>query len=518
MGIKVAPSTVWEILKTHSIPPAPARDHLTWATFLCSQAHAFMPCFTPHARAIIYTRQSLDRDGDGLVVARQEQDCLKLCRDRAWTVIPDPLTGKTAVTDNDISASSGKPRPGFARVLRLVDEKAVDVVVVWAVDRLVRKLADLEDVIERCERAGVKLATVCGDIDLSTDAGRLVGRILASVARGEMERKAARQRRDYQQRAEAGKPDPWTHRPFGYEMDKMTLVSAEARAVADACEQLLAGGTLRGIAVQWNAAGLACPQGAPRWKGQTVRAVLGNPRIANLSVYRGEIVGQGTWPPLVNEATWRAVRAVLDDPTRGVRTRGIRSLLGGIARCYCGAPAYGTRNSRGTPGYRCRDMATRLQPGSHGHVCRLSSPVDDYITELVIERLSRPDAADLLIDHDRPDIDALRSEAQVLRARLEEIACEFADDPTMPAAMVRTMTERVQAKLADVEAQMADAGRVSVLGGLAGAKDVRTVWDDLDIDRRRAVINTLMSITLHSPGRGAECSLVTPSAAWALGD
>jgi putative transposase len=42
LGIKIAPSTVWEILKTHGIPPAPDRDHLTWATFLRSQAHALL--------------------------------------------------------------------------------------------------------------------------------------------------------------------------------------------------------------------------------------------------------------------------------------------------------------------------------------------------------------------------------------------------------------------------------------------------------------------------------------------
>ncbi len=35
-------STVWEILKTNGIPPAPHRDHLTWTTFLRSQAHAIL--------------------------------------------------------------------------------------------------------------------------------------------------------------------------------------------------------------------------------------------------------------------------------------------------------------------------------------------------------------------------------------------------------------------------------------------------------------------------------------------
>jgi transposase len=44
LGIKVAPSTVWEILKTHGIEPAPQRDRQTWATFLRSQAHAILAC------------------------------------------------------------------------------------------------------------------------------------------------------------------------------------------------------------------------------------------------------------------------------------------------------------------------------------------------------------------------------------------------------------------------------------------------------------------------------------------
>jgi hypothetical protein len=42
LDIKVAPSTVWEILKTHGIPPAPDRDHLSWASFLRGQAHALL--------------------------------------------------------------------------------------------------------------------------------------------------------------------------------------------------------------------------------------------------------------------------------------------------------------------------------------------------------------------------------------------------------------------------------------------------------------------------------------------
>ncbi len=44
LGIAVAASTVWEILKTEGIDPAPNRSATTWADFLRSQAHALLSC------------------------------------------------------------------------------------------------------------------------------------------------------------------------------------------------------------------------------------------------------------------------------------------------------------------------------------------------------------------------------------------------------------------------------------------------------------------------------------------
>jgi transposase len=44
LGVKVAPSTVWEILKEAGIDPAPERSATTWAGFLRSQAEALLAC------------------------------------------------------------------------------------------------------------------------------------------------------------------------------------------------------------------------------------------------------------------------------------------------------------------------------------------------------------------------------------------------------------------------------------------------------------------------------------------
>ncbi|MFD7019112.1 integrase core domain-containing protein [Streptomyces sp. NPDC059928] len=44
LGIKIAASTVWEILREHGIPTAPERQSTTWASFLRSQADALLAC------------------------------------------------------------------------------------------------------------------------------------------------------------------------------------------------------------------------------------------------------------------------------------------------------------------------------------------------------------------------------------------------------------------------------------------------------------------------------------------
>jgi transposase len=44
LGITLAPSTVWEVLKKHGIDPAPRRSGPSWAEFLRSQAEAIIAC------------------------------------------------------------------------------------------------------------------------------------------------------------------------------------------------------------------------------------------------------------------------------------------------------------------------------------------------------------------------------------------------------------------------------------------------------------------------------------------
>ena len=47
LGVKVAASPVWEILKDAGIDPSPERASTTWVGFLRSQADALLACDFP---------------------------------------------------------------------------------------------------------------------------------------------------------------------------------------------------------------------------------------------------------------------------------------------------------------------------------------------------------------------------------------------------------------------------------------------------------------------------------------
>jgi site-specific DNA recombinase len=167
------------------------------------------------------------------------------------------------------------------------------------------------------------------------------------VARSEIERKSARQKRANRQRADLDQPPPGGRRAVGYEPGGLQLRENEAALIRDGYRYLLGGASLRGIATLWNAAGFTTAVGGP-WRPDAVRYTLRNPRNAAIAVHFGEEIGAGTWPAIVPEHTYRAAAALLDDPSRRTTPNNARRyLLAGLARCHCGAAVITGRTQHG---------------------------------------------------------------------------------------------------------------------------------------------------------------------------
>jgi hypothetical protein len=273
----------------------------------------------------------------------------------------------------------------------------------------------------------------------------------------------------------------------------LTVVPDEAQRLAAAYETVLTGGSLYRIAATWNTEGVTTTMGG-EWRTSNLRNTLINPRYAGLVTYRGDIVGPGIWPAVVDRDTFDATKALLSLPDRRLarHTNARLFLLPGLALCECGVPVKTGRTQSGARTYRCS--------GTTPHMSRSAQPVDDYVTAVVLERLARPDAVDLL-QAPAPDIAVYRERSQAIRERLDALAEALADGLlTLPA--VRKASDRLRAELAKSEAELAALSRGDVLAPLVNAADPASVWDGLDLDQRRTVIDTLMSITLHSPGKG----------------
>src|SRR5262245_25765255 len=104
---------------------------------------------------------------------------MKLAEARGWRVVAEYI-------DNSVSATTGV-RPRWRKMLHDAERGSFEVIIAWALDRLTRSVKDMELLVDLAERTGVRVVTVNGDIDLTNDQGRLVGRILSAVARGEIE-------------------------------------------------------------------------------------------------------------------------------------------------------------------------------------------------------------------------------------------------------------------------------------------------------------------------------------------
>ncbi len=449
--------------------------------------------------AVIYARQSLDRDGAGAAVERQVADCRALAEGRGWSVAE-------VLTDNDLSASNGKRRPEYERLLDLLRTGNVRVVIVWHLDRLTRRLADLVEVLALCKDTGAKVATVTGDLDLSTDTGRMLAGILVSVAQAEVERKGTRQRRANAQRAEAGQMG-WTRRPFGYERhDGVTVVMpAEAEALQQVAAQVLAGSTLAAAVRKLDAAGLTTTAGKP-WNVTSLRRVLLNPRYSGRVTYNGTDVATGTWPTILDTETQDRLVEVLRDVRRRVQ-QGTepRYLLSGLARCgRCAEVMFGSpmvKGERRWHSYRCTGCS----------LSRRSDLVDEVVEGVVVARLSRPDAAALL----RPDVDldALRQEVTELRQRRDGLAALLADG-LLGAGAVREQARTLTDKIDTLTGRIAAATRESPALALATAEDVAEAWEALDLRTRKAVVDLLVAVRVLPSGKGVRFDPAHVEVAW----
>jgi site-specific DNA recombinase len=476
-------------------------------------------------RAIVLARISDARNGDTAGVNNQIDDGRKLAERLGWTVGP---VETHLIVENDTSAFKRRKiklpdgrhvlrtvRPGFRRGLDMLATGKADGLIALDLDRTCRDPRDLEDLIDIVESAAprIPVESVTGSLRLLNDADVTMARVMVAVANKSSRDKGRRVARARLRNAQEGAYNGG-RRPYGWEADGVTLRPSEAAEVVNAAEAILAGVSLNQIAADLRSRGVLTVTGA-EWTAPTVRDILLKPRNAGLVVYQGEILGGVTaeWPPILDRERWEVVRHILTDQNRRTTPGNTPRWLGsGLYRCghpdCIGLdPNPSVRSSRSGPDrhptYRCRRV---------NHLGRRAEWVDNLVERVIVARLSRPDAAELLAPSEPgADLADLSREAQVLRARIVE-ATDLWESGVISPAELKIRRGRLAEKLTEAETRIADMSGMSPLKDLAGTPDPGTVWDGLDLGRKRAALDILAVVTLlpARPGRRPDGSYFDP--------
>jgi site-specific DNA recombinase len=219
-------------------------------------------------QAVFYVRVSTEAqatDGIGL-----EAQLTKLA---AWSTFNE---ADVLATFEDAGISGMKEdRPGLAAAIETAcKHKAA--LVVYSLSRLSRSTAHTIQLADRLEKAGAELVSLTERIDTSTAAGKMVFRMLATLA--EFERDQIAERTTNALAHKKANHERIGTVPFGYDLaaDGIALTpnSAELEAVKIMNDLRTAGLSYRRIAAELEARSIPTKKGSPTWTHTAVKSIL----------------------------------------------------------------------------------------------------------------------------------------------------------------------------------------------------------------------------------------------------
>ena len=470
-----------------------------------------------------YVRISDDKAEDAKGVRRQVKDAI-------WYVLQRGASKVLIIEENDTSAWKKKRiwmtdpdgyryhvwrviRPGWTLMLRLLRSGELKGAGVYDIDRLAREPRDLEDAIEVSTYYRRRFEGVTGSLDLMTDGGIAMARILVTMANKQSADTARRVKRKHQEQAEEGVPVGGT-RPFGWQDDKRTLKLDEANEIQEGVKKILAGLSPYAVMADWNARGIKTPKGNI-WRWAPFMSMLRNPRLCG---YRGrslkeqnedgrifhewEIVKladgtevKGQWKPAIDRAEWDLLIDKIGTRARPLEnyeagSTGAKYLLSALVRCgRCRHhPKMWGYHAKGYYQYQC---GAKSQGGCGGN-SRSMGKVDALVTKLVFAYHDQHTGAGTV----EPEDDTAEIDQRI--EEIDELLTEAYDQwkaKKLPGKryfpMSQELTEEQESLRALKKKAAKAASDVQML-------DVRHRWDAATMEEKRAFISKyLQAVIIH---------------------
>jgi DNA invertase Pin-like site-specific DNA recombinase len=457
---------------------------------------------TNNTRFAIYARISKDREGAGLGVARQIEDCEEYVRNAG---------GLLAATyqDNDISAYGGKERPGYRSMLEAVKNGEIDSIVVWHSDRLTRNMTELEE-YGTITRSIPTYTVRAGPIDFTTATGRLIATQLGAVNRYHVDHAIEQISRKKLQAARAGLPSGG-NRAYGYEQNGMDIIEHEAAVVREVIERFIGGDSWRSIAEDLNRRSIPTAKGN-RWSAINVHNVAVRPRNIGIRVHNKDEY-KAAWEPLISMDKWEDLHLAIKrgQALHGSRTYTRKHLLKGFVFCgQCGnrMNIINAQNRDGSysPAFSCRKFDDRRGEVGCGGVKRRKAPVEELVIECLMYRLDTPVLGELLEGSKTatPKLKQLLRDQDVQQQRVQEILSLYSTGE-MDFNEYKSAKTMATARLEALHREIDSASSKSAIANVPVGQTLREAWDNADLMWRRQLVDTVIDkiyIDPKRPGQG----------------
>jgi site-specific DNA recombinase len=328
-------------------------------------------------------------------------------------------------------------------------------------DRLTRNPDDFARLMQVCGKAKIKISLYTGgELDLSTASGGFYGFMETGRSWYESAIRSQRVKDAVERNARAGKRTGGGSRPFGYKIIRHDLGEGGKRRYRIIGEEI-------------------------------------EPAEAGLREHNGEVVGDATWPAIIDRATHDRLVGLLDDPSRRRENFGrprVHPLVGLVYCASCGGKMTTAIAPRQGRGYGCRKDENPVCPA---RVRIVAEPLEAYVEGYVIDQWRNPEAIKIAqSDDDRMErIRKITDEMRHLQEQKNE-ALRMKLRGEVDAKTFREVTAEIDA----AHDQLArEHNRLASEAAMPELPDPSLAWEDLSAEDRRALTELLVDKIVVAP-------------------
>jgi site-specific DNA recombinase len=370
-------------------------------------------------RVCVYTRISTDEENQPTSLHSQRERLEAFCTaQEGWRIVAH---------EQDRSTGTKLDRPGLTQALQMARKGRIDLLLVYRVDRLSRKVRQLAQLAEELDSYNVVLRSATEPFDTGSAAGRMMLQMLGVFAEFEHATIVDRVSAGIERRAKEGK---WAtgRLPFGYKRNERKEVIPDERTAPTVKRvfELYTEGRLGTAAIARRLVDEQAAAPPSGWQPAIVQLVLQNEAYLGRVTWRGQSL-PGLHEPLIDELTFQRAQRLLRDRGEDMALRRSNPgdyLLTGLIRCGRCKRAYVGMSARGNGGhYHYYACSGRQKLGRKA--CDGERIPRDKLETAVIHQLATLYRDGTLI---REAVDAATAKAQRKQPKLEQQRRALADE------------------------------------------------------------------------------------------